>query len=282
MKVERAREMGFCFGVRRAIDLLNKAARMYGSLETLGPVVHNRQVVESLAQKGITVVGSLDEARGRVVAVPSHGAAPEVKERIERQGLTLVDATCPIVRSAQSAAQLLARTGFAVVVFGEADHSEVKGILAYSQGRGRAVLSVEELARWEPFPRRLGILPQTTQNPALFARFVNDVVNAYLSRLVELRIVNTVCDATRQRQAAAQELAGRVGLMLVVGGRHSANTRHLAEACAAAGVPTHLIETAAEIEVPWLEGKERVGITAGASTPDEVIAEVVSRLESWR
>jgi len=277
LKVEKAKEIGFCFGVRRAIDMLAQAAQRYGSLETLGPVVHNHQVVASLARKGIGTIHSLDQAKGKVVAIPSHGASPQLIEAIQQRGLVLVDTTCPIVRSAQVAARKLARAGFCVAVFGEADHSEVKGILAHCQGR--AVLNAGELAQLEPFPRRLGILPQTTQNPTHFARFVEEAVRSYLPRLLELRVVNTICDATRKRQAAALELAQRADLMIVVGGRHSSNTRRLAESCAAAGVPSQLIETAAEIQASWLEGKHRVGVTAGTSTPDEAIAEVVARLQ---
>ena len=272
--------MGFCFGVRRAIELLSRAAQQYGGIETLGPVVHNQGVVDSLARVGIGVAHNLDEVRGKVVAISSHGASPQLREEIGRRGLELVDTTCPIVHSAQRAARQLAEAGFSVVIFGEADHPEVRGVLEWAQGKGIAALSLEALAGQEPFPRRLGILPQTTQNPTRFAQFVTSLVTSYLPCLLELRIVNTICEATRKRQAAALELARQADLMIVVGGRHSSNTNRLAESCAAAGVATQLVESAAEIEASWLHGKSLVGVTAGASTPDEAIAEVISRLKS--
>ncbi len=277
MKVEKAKEMGFCFGVRRAIDIVERAARQDGPLDSLGAIVHNRRVVERLAACGVRVVESLDEVKGGVVAITSHGVGPEVFQEIRSRRLGVVDATCPFVRRAQAAAQKLAKAGFSVVIFGDADHPEVRGLLGWAGEKGCAM---EQFAPWwSKLPRRLGILSQTTQSPASFAQFVGELIDTTLVEVDELRIVNTICTATRRRYAAARRLASRVDLMLVVGGRDSANTRRLAEICRSSGVETHHIEAAGEIDPSWLGGRRRIGVTAGASTPDQAVDEVVFRLE---
>lgn len=278
MQIERAREMGFCFGVRRAIKLLEQAAQKHGAVESLGAVVHNRQVVNRLAELGVKVVDNVGRIKGSVVAIPSHGLGLPLLEKLESDGLTVVDATCPFVRRAQMAARKLARAGFQIVIFGDADHAEVKSILDSSEGRG-LVTTEADIAFSEP-PRRLGVLSQTTQSPERFGRFVKELLDRLLSNVDELRIVNTICDATRERQAAARELASHSDIMLVVGDLNSANTRRLAELCAAEGVETHLLEGDHQLKPIWLKNKNRVGITAGASTPDETIDLVVNKLQN--
>jgi len=276
LPIEKASEMGFCTGVRRAIAMIEKASRELGPLETLGPVVHNQQVINKLALEGIQVAENLDQVQGKVVAISSHGVAPQVVAEVEKRGLKLIDTTCPFVRRAQVAAQSLADDGFFVIVFGEESHPEVQGVLGWTKGKGIATLEVPLL---EKMPPRIGILSQTTQNLANFASFVAEFVQSDLASISELRVVNTVCDATRKRQEAALELAKRVDLMVVVGSRSSANTQRLAEICAATGVATYRIETAVEVDPSWIGDRRRVGITAGASTPDFSIDEVVAKLE---
>ena len=202
--------------------------------------------------------------------------SPQVLEKIEGRGLQMVDTTCPFVRRAQITARRLANSGFSVVIFGEQSHPEVQGVLGWAGGKGLATLDVPTFDRT---PQRIGILSQTTQSYSAFADFIAELAKSSLSHLSELRIVNTICDATRKRQQAALELAKRVDLMLVVGGRNSANTHRLAEICSSAGVETYQIETAAEIEPAWIQNRSRLGITAGASTPDQSIEEVVARLK---
>jgi 4-hydroxy-3-methylbut-2-enyl diphosphate reductase len=263
--------MGFCFGVRRAIELVEKTARERGSLQTLGPLVHNRQVVERLASCGVAVADGVEDVSGRIVAIASHGVGPDVMDRLKARGIEVVDATCPFVGRAQTVARNLASSGFEVLVFGDAGHPEVRAVLGWAGDKASASLEIPTLV---DLPRRVGILCQTTQSQPAFAEYVARVVLALSPRLLELQVHNTICDATRQNQDAALELARRVDSMLVVGGRDSANTRRLAEICAAAGVATHRIESAADIQLGWLQNARRVGITAGASTPDEVIEEV--------
>jgi 4-hydroxy-3-methylbut-2-enyl diphosphate reductase len=276
MEIEKAGELGFCFGVRRAIEIVEEAARKQGPLQTLGPVVHNRQVVEGLKAKGIEVASGLHDIDSEIVAITAHGIAPQVVDMLKSRGLKLIDATCPLVQRAQRAARRLAAAGFFVLVFGDSAHPEVQGILGWAGDNALATLEAPKLER---LPRRVGVLSQTTQSAAHFARFLQQLINSGIASLSELRIVNTICEATTKRQQAALELAGRVDLMIVIGGRHSANTRHLAESCVAAGVETHHVETAAELDPAWLVNRRRIGVTAGASTPDRIIDEVITRLE---
>jgi len=276
MEIERASEMGFCFGVRRAIELVEKAAGERGPLQTLGALVHNRQVVDRLALCGVSVAASLDELQGNIVAIASHGVGPEGMEQVRIRGFEVIDATCPFVRKAQVVAKRLGKAGFWVLVFGDAAHPEVRGVLGWAGENASASL---EVPRLDKLPRRLGILCQTTQNQERFAEFVAGVISHKSAKFTELRIFNTICDATSKHQVAALALSGRVDLMLVVGGQDSANTKRLARICADTGVPTYHIEAAAEVDPRWLRGHYRVGVTAGASTPDEVIDEVVRALE---
>jgi 4-hydroxy-3-methylbut-2-enyl diphosphate reductase len=276
VEIEKASEMGFCFGVRRAIELVEKAARERGPLQTLGALVHNRQVVERLGKQGVTVAKNLDEIRGSVVAISSHGVGPEVLKRIKVQGLEIIDVTCPFVRKAQTVAQRLGKEGFWVLVFGDPSHPEVQAVLGWA---GEKASATTEIPKFSIKSKRLGILSQTTQNQERFANFVAGIIAAEPVKFSELRIFNTICDATHRRQVAALELARRVDLMVVIGSQDSANTRRLAEICASTGVISYHIETAAEIKPSWIRGQQRIGVTAGASTPDEVIDEVVLKLK---
>lgn len=276
MEIEKAGDLGFCFGVRRAIEMVEEAAQKQGPLQTLGPIVHNRQVVEGLKAKGIEVASGLHDIDSEIVAITSHGMAPQVVDMLKSRGLKLIDATCPLVQRAQRAARRLAAAGFFVLVFGDSAHPEVQGILGWAGDNALATLEAPKLER---LPRRVGVLSQTTQSAAHFARFLQQLITSGIAPLSELRIINTICEVTTRRQQAALELASGVDLMLVIGGRHSANTRHLAESCVAAGVETHHVETAAELDPAWLVNRRRIGVTAGASTPEQLIDEVIIKLE---
>jgi 4-hydroxy-3-methylbut-2-enyl diphosphate reductase len=278
VKVKKAHELGLCFGVRRAIEIIDKAAREHQDISTLGPIVHNRLVVAKLADSGVKVLNDLDQVQDRVIAITSHGIPPQLLSQIQARKLQVIDTTCPTVRSAQKAANKLAQAGLRVIIFGEATHPEVKGLLGWAGNNAVATMKGEKIASLE-MPRRLGIISQTTQSHTKFVEFINEVIRAVFPDIQELRIINTLCQETRKRQQAAIELAGKSDLMIVVGGHNSANTQRLAEVCSPI-VETHLIEIAAEIEKDWLTGKQHIGVTAGASTPDEAIEEVVRKLES--
>ncbi|MFO8100723.1 MAG: 4-hydroxy-3-methylbut-2-enyl diphosphate reductase [Dehalococcoidia bacterium] len=276
MEISLADEMGFCFGVRRAVELAERAVKERGSLESLGAIVHNRQVVDTLSARGMRIIESLDEMEGNTLLIPSHGVKAEILIEAERRGLNVIDATCPIVRNAQQVAHNLHEEGFTVLVFGDAYHTEVEGLLSRA---GADAIATADVPRFEGSPRRIGVLSQTTQSQKKFADFLSRVIDSELASLAEIRVFNTICDATGKRQAAALKLASEVDWMLVIGGRDSANTRHLAEICISTGVKTLHIESAGELDqIQWDDGSH-VGITAGASTPEWVIEEVIRKLK---
>jgi 4-hydroxy-3-methylbut-2-enyl diphosphate reductase len=278
-KIEKASKTGFCFGVRRAINLLEKIAHECGGVETLGAVVHNQQVLQRLFEIGVRVVRDVDDIKGDTVVTSSHGVSPELKDKIQARNINVISTTCPFVRRAQVSARRLADSGFFVIVYGDAQHPEVTGILGWAKGQGLATLDEKPIIELDPKPRRLGILSQTTQIPAYFSEFVKKVIDAALTKDSEIRIIDTICHDIRERQATALELARRTDLMLVVGGRSSANTNRLAELCSQV-TETHLIETAEDIQTAWLQGKAHIGVTSGASTAEQTVDEVMKRLEN--
>ncbi len=279
MEILQAEEKGFCFGVRRAIELVEKAAEEYGRVETLGAIVHNQQVVDQLNSLGVEVCGSIGDLKGQVIAITSHGVSPQLMSAVQaRDSVTLIDTTCPFVRKAQRAAKRLSEDRFAIIIFGEPDHPEVRGVLGWGGDRALATTDWKEALAGLAKAKRLGIISQTTQSLSRFAEFSKQILDNTLGRILKLRVVNTICDATSRRQECALQLAHEVELMIVVGGKNSANTRYLAQICNSAGVTTHHIETFKDLQTDWFAGRRRVGITAGASTPDSVIDEVVQAI----
>ena len=279
MKIEKTEEIGFCFGVKRAIDMLEGVVAGRGGVETLGAGVHNQQVLQRLAKIGVRVADSVDDIKGDTAAISSHGVTPEVEKRLKTRQLNIVDTTCPFVNRLQDAAAKLMESGFFIVIYGDAAHTEVKGVLGWAGGKGLATLDEKEVFKLSPLPRRLGVLSQTTQIPAHFVGFVKNLIDGAFGRDSEMRIIDTICHDIRRRQAQALELAGRVDLMLVIGGKGSANTNRLVELCSAV-TETRLIETADEIDPAWFQGKQTIGVTSGASTAEVTINEVLARLES--
>jgi len=278
MMIVMAKVLGFCGGVRRAVQMIETELAEHGPLYTLGAIVHNAHVVDGLAVKGAKLVEGLDEVpEGATVAITAHGAGEEIYAEIERRGLRLVDTTCPIVRKAQETVARLVEDGFAVVLYGESEHPEVRGILSWTRGHGVATQTPD--VETPEGSAGIALISQTTKSPEHFAAFAESMVKRFAGRVPEIRIVDTTCPETGRRYQAAEVLAESVDVLFVVGSRTSANTRKLVETCRATGVPTHHIESAGEIEPAWFGSADRVGVTAGASTPDAVIEEVVKRLE---
>jgi 4-hydroxy-3-methylbut-2-enyl diphosphate reductase len=276
MTVEVAPGAGFCFGVKRALRLAFEAARGGdGPVVTLGPIIHNPQVVERLEDEGLRVIRSLDEIDGGTLVVRSHGLPAPLLEEARRKGLRMVDATCPFVKQVQDRAKELEREGYLVVVVGEEDHPEV---LSITESLERPALVVDGPQGLDAVrgAERVGVVCQTTQPPER----LRSVVVGLLPEAPEVRVFNTICEATLERQAHALDLAKRADVMLVVGGRNSANTRRLWELCREAGSSAYHIETAGELDPEWMEGAEIVGITGGASTPQWIIDELVRSVES--
>jgi len=276
MTVEVAPGAGFCFGVKRALRLAFEAARRGdGPVFTLGPIIHNPQVVARLEDEGLRVIRDLDEIDEGTLVVRSHGLPASVLEEARRRGFEIVDATCPFVKQVQDRAKELQGEGYLVVVVGEEDHPEVLSITGSLEQPALVVDGPEGLDRLGE-PERVGVVCQTTQPPER----LRAVTIELLSRAPEVRVFNTICEATFERQANALELAERADVMMVVGGRNSANTRRLWELCREAGCDAYHIETADEFDPSWIEGAETVGITGGASTPQWIIDALVAVVES--
>lgn len=276
MRIEVAREAGACFGVERALKMaLEAAGEATGPVHTLGPLIHNPVVVRELEAQGVSVVAREDEASpGSTLLLRTHGVTPEVERSAREAGARVIDATCPYVKKCHKAAERLAHEGYQVIIVGEHGHPEVEGTHGHAP-EALVVESPEELEGVD-LGRRVGLVVQTTQTEAL----LREVVAALVGRIEELRLIDTICAATSERQAAARELAGRADVMVVIGGRNSANTAHLADICRERCPKTHHVETVDELEAAWFAGAELVGVTAGASTPQAHIDEVRSALEA--
>jgi 4-hydroxy-3-methylbut-2-enyl diphosphate reductase len=279
MRIEKAGEIGFCFGVKRAINILENIARERGGVETLGPVVHNQQVLQRLANIGVRVAKDVNDIQSDTVVVSAHGISTQLEKEIQARHIEIIDTTCPFVRRLQLAARKLADSGFFVIIYGDSNHVEVKATLGWANNQGTAALEAKSITKLNHLPLRIGILSQTTRIPAHFNEFVKNIIDFALTRDSELRVIDTICHDIRKRQAVALELANRVDLMFVIGDRNSANTNRLAELCSTA-TKTYLVETAADIQPSWLEGRPCIGITAGASTSEQTIDEVIAKLEA--
>ena len=270
-----ARHAGYCYGVERALRMTGEAlARAEGPVATLGPVIHNPIVVADLEERGARVVHDIGEADGGTLVVRTHGVAPDVLERARARGLRVVDATCPFVTAGQRKARALREAGYTVVILGERDHPEVVGLQGHAGGDALVVEDADDVPRAAVTGRRVGVVVQTTQSHEALARLAATL--APLAR--ELLVHNTVCDATAKRQSAACELAAQVDVVVVVGGHNSANTMRLARLCRGVQARTHQVERAAELKAEWLVEARRIGVTAGASTPEAEIAATVARL----
>lgn len=276
MKVHVVKEAGFCFGVKRAIRLASNAAKSKaGKAYTLGPLIHNPQVVEDLEKKGVRAVKDIRKNRKGTLIIRSHGVHPQILKRIRTKGIKVVDATCPFVKKAQRMAGLLHDQGYQVAVVGEAHHPEVQGIVGYA-GDSAMVINHNRMKRSFPRFRKLGVIAQTTLSIDAFKQVIGRLIEC----TEELKICNTICDATARTQKATLKLAGKVDMMIVVGGHNSANTTRLAKLCKHLGTPTRHVETAGELRKVWFKGKESVGVTSGTSTPEWLIKQVVERIKS--
>lgn len=276
MEIILAKSAGFCFGVKRATQMAFDAAGEHEQISSLGPLIHSPQMVEKLEKEGIGVCHRVADVPGGAVVIRSHGVTSNELEEISESGLTVVDATCPFVKKAQDHAAQLSSEGYLLVLVGEADHPEVQGIVSYAQGDFKIIATPEE-AEELPRGRKIGVVAQTTQSLENFT----EIVSVCLSKTKELRIFNTICDATSVRQEEARLIAGKADLMLVIGGFNSANTSRLATLCREKQPATYHIETSDQLEPEWFVGKEKIGVTAGASTPRWIIEDVMEKVEKY-
>jgi 4-hydroxy-3-methylbut-2-enyl diphosphate reductase len=275
MEVLLARENGFCFGVKKAVELTEAAAETGRPVYNLGQVVHNPKISERLSARGVKIINDPADASEGIVVIRAHGVPPAVRAAIEDRGLECIDATCSLVLRAQRFTKQLADEGYRVVLLGTPDHPEVIGLKAYA---GDDYVIVETEAEWKKLPKmkRAGVVSQSTQPPWAFTALVAHI--ATISQ--EMKVYNTVCPVTVKRQNAATELAQQVQTIVVVGGKNSANTRELVNLARMQGREAYHIEAASEVLPAWVRGQERVGLIGGCSTPMDTLLEVKERIEA--
>lgn len=280
MRVLLAREVGFCFGVKRAINMTKQALAEHNDVAILGDVVHNRTVTSELEARGLKKVHALDDVRGGTMVIRAHGLPKDEITDARGRGLNIVDATCPIVTQAQEAALELERRGCTVVIIGDRNHAEIRGVAGNLKGTPVIVDTVEELreARLEKQKlRKVGVLFQTTHSFEL----CHPIVTELLAMAKEVHVINTICRPVRNRQMDAVDLAQMVNVMVVVGSRSSANTMELKHLCQRYNRRTIHVEAAEELDRTLFDGVETVGIASGLSTPPETVESVKRRLMTW-
>lgn len=293
-RVVVAKELGYCWGVRRALEIVEAAAESAGPIAPIGDVIHNPQVVERLRERGVEGASSVDEAvnRGfRRVAITAHGMGPHLAGEAASAGLELIDTTCPLVTKVQRLAQKLVRQGYFLVVYGDAYHPEVRSVIGWAgTSKSVAAKKIADLPWNAPRgasgeglstpPRKVAVVSQTTKNVDELMAFAQTLQAMVMPEGGEFRLCNTICEPTSERQNALKRLVeqDRVDLILAIGGRKSSNTARLAEVGQALGVSSHHIERPEDIDDAWLQEVDVVGVTAGASTPDDVIEAVVADL----
>lgn len=273
-KIVTAKRAGFCFGVKRAIDITTDMARSdKKGIFTLGPIIHNPQVIDRLKEEGIYPINAddLDKKNIGALIIRTHGIPNQLYENIAARAFRLVDATCPFVKKAQRYAKLLKESGYQVVILGDINHPEVKGLMSYA---GEDVIVVDEGTRLQGLRSKVGIIVQTTQPVEALKKLLLKVVD----HAKEIKVYNTICNSTALRLKETEDMCHKVDVMIVVGGKNSANTGQLANLCKDLHVSTYHVETASEISADWFSGAKKVGVTAGASTPDWIIREVEKRL----
>lgn len=302
VQIIRANEMGFCMGVRRAVQIMESEATPQSPVFSVGEIVHNPHVVRGLEQGGVRQLPGPDDVDGDIgaataervqegrVAITAHGVGERVLRQLEGAGLEIIDTTCPIVTRAQRYGQKFVRDGWHVVVFGDPGHKEVRGIVGWTMDKeGKSHATIIQSADYNHlkgivesfpggFPNKIGVMVQTTHRVEDFAKFVANLMLLQRDNNFEMHVVNTLCHATTGQQEAAAALAATVDLMIVVGGKKSANTRNLREACEEGGAKAYHIEGPGELQAEWFANAERIGLTAGASTPDYSIDEVEARI----
>ncbi len=273
MEIIVAKMAGFCFGVKRAIDIAFQIANeKRKGVYTLGPIIHNPQVVEMLKEKGIIPIEDIKAKKDiRALIIRTHGIPLHLSKEISSMGCEIIDATCPFVKKAQYYAKLLMEEGYQVVILGEKNHPEVKGLMSYANDD---VIVVDSKTPLPKLKSRVGIVVQTTQSLEALKKVLSDA----LEHANEIKVYNTICNSTALRLKETEKMARKVDVMLVVGGKNSANTTQLTRLCKSLSVPTHHIETSSEIKKEWIKNAKKLGITAGASTPEWIIKEVEKRI----
>ncbi|CAN2045104.1 4-hydroxy-3-methylbut-2-en-1-yl diphosphate reductase [Candidatus Magnetomoraceae bacterium gMMP-1] len=275
MKIQLARTAGFCMGVRRAVDMvLDASNNAKAPVYTYGPLIHNPQVLEILSQKNISVLKEIPEKSSATVLIRAHGIPPEEKQKLINAGFNVIDATCPRVIKVQTIIKKFAKKGYAVIILGDKDHAEVRGLLGYASSRGWAVNSLKKFEKLSRFDKAI-VVAQTTQDISFFKLIKERIEDSF----PHYKVFNTICDSTAKRQVEVKKIADSSDAVIVVGGHNSGNTQRLAQVVKNQGIPSYHIETESELNMKLLKSAENIGITAGASTPNWIIKEVYNAVE---
>lgn len=273
MEIIVAKKAGFCFGVKRAVDTTFKLAEEGGDgIFTFGPLIHNPQVVDKLKHEGVSPTDDIGSDDIKTLVIRTHGVSPEIYSRAKMSGYKLIDATCPFVKKAQRYAKTLSEEGYQVLIIGDREHPEVQGLIGFA---GDDVVTVSSRESMPPIKKKVGIIVQTTQPFEVF----KDIVDEVISTAMELKIYNTICDYTARRVEETKKLSKKVGVMIVVGGKNSANTTQLVNISKQGCDNVHHIETSEEVDKDWFTGVKKAGITGGASTPQWIIDDVVKKIK---
>ncbi len=273
MEIRKAKVQGFCFGVAITVKKAEESIAARGDVTTLGHVVHNPQIVATLEASGLRNAGNVDEVESGALFVRAHGLPVDVYQKAQSKGLEIIDATCPMVTKIHVQAERLKADGYKIIVVGDPKHPEVKGTLSHVPGAW-CIENVEDVASL-PRGSRVGVVVQSTYSRARFT----DIVKALSEKYYEVRAVNTICTDTNNRQSEAERLAKEVQVMVVVGGKTSANTKHLAELAETQGARSYHIEGPGELEPQWFDGVTVAGLMSGASTPGWLVDQVYDRME---
>ena len=278
MEIILVPKIGFCFGVKRAVDIsfgsLKKSSK---PCQVLGPLVHNEFVIEKLKKSGIKFINSLNEAKGGTVIIPAHGEDPKILEKIKKMGLEIIDTTCPLVKKVQDLAKNLQKEGYQVIIIGDKGHKEVKSIQAVIKRKGIIIDSEKYLPKLRIKNKPVAVIVQTTQNPER----VEKILRKLEKKFKNLEFHNTLCPTVQNYQKEVKKLTPKVDLMLIVGSKTSANTKRLAEIAKTSGKLVYHIESPAQLRKNWLSGVKKVGIAGGTSTPKWLIEEVINRLKNY-
>jgi 4-hydroxy-3-methylbut-2-enyl diphosphate reductase len=276
MQVIIAKNSGLCYGVKRALRMaIETRKHKKQNIFSFGDLIHNPQVIADLEQQGIHSINDLDKIDTGPIIIRSHGVSPRIYRYLQKKNIEIVDATCPIVKKIQKLVEALAARGDEIIIVGNKEHPEIKGLIGYSAGKG-IIIEKERQARALPSKKRRAVLAQSTQDPYLFKA----VVNALIEKTKELEIFNTICQSTQTRQKSASELASLVDTLFIIGGKNSSNTQKLYQISKRILPHTYFIEKAEQITPDMVKGAKKVGLSGGASTPPEAIERAVAKIKS--
>jgi 4-hydroxy-3-methylbut-2-enyl diphosphate reductase len=272
VKIELASSYGFCYGVKRAINIAQK----HENSLTYGPLIHNKDEINRLKEGfNIGLAEKLsDVKKGDTVVIRTHGIPKDELEVLKEQNNRVIDATCPYVTKPQQIVEKMSSNGYSVIIFGDRNHPEIKGVVSYADGEEAFVVLDEKELEELPLRGKVAVVAQTTRKPEDFLK----IVNALILKHKEVRVFNTICNATFENQDAAADLAKKADIMIVIGGKHSSNTKQLHSIASRDCKDSYLIENESELKEEWFKDKELCGISAGASTPDWIVQNVINRI----